>query len=116
MLIFSPKARQLVDWAVANFTEPPRIAIWKAWANDNLRVRRAGEPWDDGGPPLPGDVVEIALLALDRMEGSLENQKLQATLSEDEISDLDNDLSHLHAVQRFLIRGRMLWANRVPAI
>jgi hypothetical protein len=115
MLIFSPKARELVDLGFTNFTEPPRIAIWKAWADANPRVRRAGEPWDDGGPPLPGDVVEIALIALDKMEGSLKNQKLQPTLSEDDISDLDNDLSHLHAVQRFLVRGRALWANKVPA-
>jgi hypothetical protein len=115
MLIFSPKARHLIDRAVSNFTEPSRAAIWRAWADANPRVRRSGEPWDDGGPPLPDDVVDTALLALDRMENSFTRRKEMPNVSEDEASDLDNDLSHLHAVQRFLIRGRVLWRERVRA-
>jgi hypothetical protein len=115
MLIFSPKARQLIERAVSNFTDPSRATIWRTWADANPNVRRAGEPWDDGGPPLPDEVVDTALLALDRMENSFIRRKEAVNLSEDEISDLDNDLGHLHAVQRFLIRGRVLWREKVRA-
>lgn len=115
MLIFSANARRLIDRAVAAFVEPPRAAIWQKWAEGNPGIRGPGDPWDDGGDPLPRDVVETALLALDRMEGDIERRKTAPNLSEDELSDLDNDLSQLHAVQRFLIRGRTLWAQKARA-
>ena len=115
MLIFSANARRLIDRAVAAFVEPVRAAIWQKWAATNPRTRGPGDPWDDGGEPLPRDVVETALLALNRMEGDIQRRKEPPNLSEDAVSDLDNDLSQLHAVQRFLIRGRTLWAQKARA-
>ena len=116
MLIFSPKARQLIDLAVSTFVDPRRAAVWKSWAKINPKMRLSGEPWDDGGPPLPNDVVETALLALDQMEGSIQHEKENKGLSEDDISYLDNDLSHIHAVQQFLIRGQSIWQQKIRAV
>jgi hypothetical protein len=61
MLLFSPGGRQVIDAAVAQFEDPHGREVWQRWAAQNPRTRRAGDPWDDGGPPLPHEIVEVAL-------------------------------------------------------
>jgi hypothetical protein len=104
MLLFSPGGRRIVEVAVNQFAEPHRKRIWEAWARQNTRVRRAGDPWDDGGAPLPRDVVETALFALGEMARAKRHER-EAAQTEDDIASLDNDLSRIKAVVRLLTEG-----------
>lgn len=104
MLLLSESARQLIDAAVENLGDPARKQVWTAWANAHPRRRRAGDPWDDGDAPLPRDVVAVVLLALSEM-GRRTRSRLDDPSSEDAISDIDNDLSHIKAIARLLMEG-----------
>jgi hypothetical protein len=113
MLLLSQGARQLIDAAVEELGDPTRKEVWRAWAAAHPRARRAGDFWDDGGPPLPHDVVEAALLALNEATRR-KRSRIEAASSEDEISDLDNDLSHIKAVARLLREGPPAVRLKVP--
>ena len=108
MVTFSPKALRLIDAAVAEFADQPRQERWKTWEKRHPDIRRKPDQlgWDDWGQAkLPDDIVEIALLALDRWAGRLRDQRGNPDLSEDEVSDLDNELSHIRSVEDFLIKA-----------
>jgi len=105
MLLFSPGGRKLIDTAVDNLGDPRRKETWERWAAANPRVRLAGDPWDDGGEPLPREIVEIALLALSELVRKLRAERDQAEQSEDDVADFDNDLSRVKAVIRVLTEG-----------
>ena len=104
MLLFSPGGRQLINIAVEQLGDPYRQEAWQNWAAANPRVRRAGDPWDDGGEPLPREIVGIALLALSEMARRKRTER-EIAASEDEIATLDNALSHVKAVIRLLTEG-----------
>jgi|GEM_PF-1673962 hypothetical protein len=104
MLLFSPGGRQVIDAAVAQFEDPHGREVWQRWAAQNPRTRRAGDPWDDGGPPLPHEIVEVALRALDCLARA-KSLAREHPSSEDEIAAIDNDLSRIKAVIRLLREG-----------
>jgi hypothetical protein len=104
MIIFSPGGRQLINAAVDQQSDPARKYAWDLWAAANPRVRRAGDPWDDGRGPLPQEIVEIALSALGEMARRKRTEREMAQ-SEDDIAILDNDLSRIKAVVRLLTEG-----------
>src|SRR5713226_4474698 len=101
---FSPKALRLIDAAVAELVEPPRKERWMTWRKKHPEaVRRSDQRWDDWGrSTLPHDIFEIDLAALDRWVSRLSEQRGKSGLSEDEISDLDNQLSHVRSVEQLL--------------
>src|SRR5260370_3694979 len=99
MLLFSPGGRQLINVAVDQLGDPYRKEVWQNWAAANPRVRRAGDPWDDGGQPLPREIVGIALLALSEMARRKRAER-EIAASDDEIAALDNDLRRVKAVIR----------------
>jgi hypothetical protein len=102
MLIFSAKTRQVIDYAIANFGDVQSRDVWSKWLASDPRVRSAGEPWHDGKPELPHDVVVAALNALDGMKRRKRDQREMPGLTEDQISELDNDLSLIRSAERFL--------------
>jgi len=104
MLLLSQGARELIDAAVEELRDPDRREIWRAWANAHPGVRRATDPWDDGGLPLPQSVVEVVQSALEEM-ARRKRSRLEAATSEDEISDLDNDLSYIKSIAQLLRDG-----------
>jgi hypothetical protein len=104
MLLFSPSGRRIIEVAVDQLGDPRRQKIWQAWAKQNPRVRRAGDPWDDGGTPLPGEVVETALLALNEMARAKRHER-ESARTEDDAASLDHDLSRIKAVIRLLTEG-----------
>ena len=99
MLIFSANARQLIDNAVASLDEP-RQKAWRTWIAQQPVRRSAGDPLDDERGPLPAEIVNIVLSALEAMRDNLRRQLSAPGLSEDDISDLDNDVSHISSVER----------------
>jgi hypothetical protein len=104
MLLFSPGGRRVIEVAVDQFADPPGKRIWHAWARQHTRVRRAGDPWDDGGAPLPRDVVETVLFALNEMARAKRHER-ESARTEDDVASLDNDLSRIKAVIRLLTEG-----------
>lgn len=105
MAVFSPKARQLIDAAIADTGEPRYGEIWRSWVIANRDVRQPGDKWEGAITGVPPDVVIAAVYALEEMARRMLRQRENAHLSEDELSDIDNDLSHIKSVQRFLVQG-----------
>jgi hypothetical protein len=102
MLLFTAKTRYLIDLAVQRLPDEPSRQLWRAWAKENPQLRRPGGITDDSGPPPPRDVLLVMLLALDQLEASKRQSMNSPSLSEDERSDLENDLTYITAVSRFL--------------
>ena len=100
MLLFSAKSRQLVDNAVNALPDDYRRGVWRTWAREHPLVRQPGRPLDDGGPPLPGNVADAALSALRHMADAKRNRRTASDLSEDELADLESDLTYIAAVAK----------------
>jgi len=114
MLIFSSKARQLIDNAVL-FLHPAERQVWIAWAAEHPHGRGPGESSDDGRGPLPAELIDVLLAALEAKRSHMTASFEKRTLSEDEISDLDNDLSHLRSVEQAIRDNMALHRAVVPA-
>lgn len=104
MAIFSPNARQLIDRAVAN-TDLHHRQIWQQWAGAHPEVRRPGDDWRAAARTLPFEVVTAAIYALEEMARRFRRELEKPNLSEDQISHLDNDLTHIQAVEQFLVHA-----------
>jgi hypothetical protein len=103
MLIFTVGERQLINRAINAYGNDSQRAIWKSWANSHPRVRRGpAEPWDDGTGPIPAELADAARSALNQMFIAMTARATSAKLSEDEIADLNNDLSEIRSVGEFL--------------
>jgi hypothetical protein len=94
MLILSAKARQLIDAAV-EYLDPQQGQLWLKWSS--------GSGGTQGGDvPPPRDALDVALAALEAEEARMQQRRSDPGLSDEEVSDLDNDLSHLRAVKRLI--------------
>jgi hypothetical protein len=107
MAIFSPKARQLIDTAFADLGGTPQKDIWQAWVRHNNEVRSpAGPTWESAEGRLPFEIAMAAVYALEHLRGRKERLRDSGKVtSEDELSDLDNDISHVKSVERFLVQA-----------
>jgi hypothetical protein len=102
MLLFTAKTRGLIDRAVGQLANAQQQRIWNEWAREHPALRVPKGPVDDGGPP-PRDVVLVALAALELMEAAKLRRLREADhLSEDEVSDLENDLTYISALSQQL--------------
>ncbi len=54
---------------------------------------------------LPFEVEMAALFALEHLADEKRKRREMAGLSDDEISDLDNDLSYVKSVERFVAKA-----------
>jgi hypothetical protein len=99
MTTFTAKARQLIDDAVT-LLPPPQTLAWAAWAAAHPDIRLAGGTATGGTERLPREMADIVLAALAAKAVEMRRMIAEPGLSEDAISDLDNDLSHLRAVER----------------
>jgi hypothetical protein len=105
MAIFSPSARQLIDKAVADAADPRQRKIWHDWTAANPELRKPGEDWRHAQNTLPVEVVATAFYVLEETARRLRRELERANLSEDEISYLDNDLSHILSVEKFVLHA-----------
>jgi hypothetical protein len=102
MAIFSPKARQLIEAAVAQLPDDFQRQTWRAWSLENPDVRRAGEP-DADMRELPIAAAVVALGALDRMKATLTLSL--GKLDEEDALDAEGDISVIKAIEAMLIKG-----------
>ena len=103
MLLFTAKTRGLIDRAVGQLANAQQQRIWSEWAREHPALRLPKGPVDDGGPPPPRDVVLVALAALELVEAAKVRRLREADhLSEDEVSDIENDLTYISAVSHQL--------------
>lgn len=100
MLNLSPLARQLIDEGVAALPNPQHRRVWTNWTREHPKARRPDDPLDDGRGPFPHEILNIILAALEHVSTKLLSQRARPALSEDEIADLDNDLSYVRSVER----------------
>jgi hypothetical protein len=105
MLLLSAKARRFIDAAVNDLPDPEQREAWWAWARANPDVRTPDGPTDDRGEPIPVGIVAVALAALSRKVVRLRQRLGVALLDEDEISDVENDLTFIDTVGAILIKN-----------
>ncbi len=79
-----------------------RRAVWRAWAKEHSYFRRPDGPADDGGPQLPGNVADVALYALQEMAARKTSRRGASDISEDELADLESDLTFIGAVTKLI--------------
>jgi hypothetical protein len=96
MLLFSPKAKRVIDYAVWTLPDDRKRRAWQSWAISHHIVRQAGDPTNDGRAPMPPDIAQIVLAALDRMATTL--RRPYATISEDDAFVADNGLSYVQTL------------------
>jgi len=82
------------------FLDASQQQVWAAWSAEHPDMRGPGQPADDKQGPLQSEVVDVVLAALEAHRTQMEGLRRDPTLSEDDVSDLDNDISHVRAVER----------------
>jgi hypothetical protein len=100
MLLFTWKTRRLIDSAVRRWGNEGQKALWQAWASENPQLRRPGGIIDDGGAPSSPEIMVVIRTALEQAETDKRSQLRRTDLSEDEIADIENDLSYIKALLR----------------
>ena len=103
MKLFSPKARRLLDRAVALLPDPQQRESWRAWSIAHPNARRAGEPLEDGLGRIPSDVAAFGLAALAMLASDLKRTRESGKLADDELALVENDLSFIDTVESLLI-------------
>lgn len=102
MVILSTKARQTISAAVDLYGSATLKNAWRMWVNDHPQSRRQSEPFHDGDGAMASGLLAAILGALEVMRRAMLDRRETPGLSEDEISDLDNDLSQVQSVERQL--------------
>jgi hypothetical protein len=108
MMLFSPKARRMLDQAVGLLPNQSQRDLWRDWASAHPHARQPSGPRNDGGPPMPEHIFAIASVALDAMQDRL--LALQAESTEHDVYVIDNDLSQLKAIRVTLDEDRRVHA------
>ncbi len=102
MLLFSSKARKLLDIAVDALPDASRRVVWQRWVREHPNIQLPDGPTHDDQPPLPDDAAEVALSALAILADRKRTRQQASDISADELSDLDNDLGYIGAVSRLI--------------
>ncbi len=102
MYLLSAQAREMIQEAVGGLPDLERRRIWYGWSDQHPRLFLPGGPDRDDEPPLPADVAVVVLTALKVLEDAKRHLRASATLSEDDLSDLDNDITYIGAVTRLV--------------
>lgn len=95
----SPKARQYIEDAACALPSLTMRELWHSW-ND---VNPPKNPGDGGLDDMPNYIKAIAVTALACAYVKMDAMRVGAALLEDEMSDLDNDLTFTRCVMDFLI-------------
>lgn len=101
MLLFTAKSRHLLNSAIQDLPDEAGRQLWREWARDNPQLRRPGGIVDDGTPPPSKYLIEVMLSSLRQLEAH-KRRVDWTTLSEDERSDLESDLTYIIALSQFL--------------
>lgn len=102
MQLFTWRTRRLIESAVEQLGDERQRQIWLSWSRDNSQLRHPGGSVDDDGGAPPREVLFVMLSALEHLEASKRQRLGTPNLSEDEISDLENDLTYISGLSRDL--------------
>ena len=102
MAAFSPKAYRLIDLAMCELEDDGARAEWVAWSHDHAERRTANSV--TYSEHVPRNVLAAALAALERMSRSLKARLSSNDLDDDDVSDMENDLTYIRTVETSLIR------------
>ena len=96
MIIFTLKERRLIDEAVTNFGDYKERRIWRDWVIDHPEIRfdPPVSP-EDGKGAMSWEVQNVATNALYRLERVLREKVDSEDTSDDEASELCNDLAEI---------------------
>jgi hypothetical protein len=101
MTFLTPKARNLVDLAIRQTENAEHARIWRIWSADHP----VSLSHDRNFPELTPEAARVVLEAL-RHFSTLAEAKIQSGhLEEDDLSDLDNDLSFAKAIENDLTKS-----------
>lgn len=104
MVLFSAKARRVLDDAVGLLPDAQQRGKWRRWSAGHPQTRLPGGPLDDEAGPLPRDIVSIALSALEAKARLLRADRSRA--AEDDVFGFDNDLSLIRSIEAMLVEAR----------
>src|SRR5260221_14232526 len=111
MTIFTLKSRRLIETAFARLGGTSQKDVWQTWAREHPEVRGPeGPSWQSLARVLPFEVAMAALFALEYLADEKRKRRDLRGLSEDEISELDNDLSYVKSVEGFVAQAAALRA------
>ena len=101
MYLLSAQAREMIGEAV-NALPDERRQVWLRWSYQHPRLLLPGGPDHDDEPPLPAEVAVVVLTALKIMEDSKRSLRASSEISEDDRSNLDNEITYIGAVTRLI--------------
>lgn len=104
MMLFSSKARRVLDDAVDLLMDERQRVRWRLWSVGHPQTLQPGGPAEDGGGPLPRDIAAIALAALEAKARQLRGERDR--VPSDEAFVFDNDLSLIRSIEVMLIAAR----------
>jgi hypothetical protein len=103
MIILTLKERRIIDAAVNEFGSDRQRHLWRDWKRHHPEVRNGPfDPADDGVGTLPQNVIDATISALDQLRRSIRTQIDSHTMSEDEASDLCNDMAEINSVEQVI--------------
>ncbi len=103
MYLLSAQAREMIDEAVNALADPSQRQLWHRWAEQHPRVLHPGGAARDDEPPMSAEVALVVLTALREMETTRRNNRSASVeISEDDLSDLDNEITYIGAVTRLI--------------
>jgi hypothetical protein len=102
MYLLSVQAREMIREAVDALPDAERRQIWFTWSHQHPRLLLPGGPDCDDEPPLPAAVAVVVLTAPKLTEDSKRSFRASAEMSEDDRSDLDNEITYIGAVTRLV--------------
>ena len=102
MYLLSAQAREMIGEAVNALADPRRRQVWQRWSEQHSRLLLPDGPLCDDEPPMPAEVALVVLTALNEMEAAKRNTRSSSEMSEDDISDLDNEITYIGAITRLV--------------
>jgi hypothetical protein len=107
MYLLSAQAREMIEEALNVLPDYER-QVWYKWSHEHPRLLIPDGPDHDEEPPLPVEVANVALAALRGVEDMKRNHRRSVEISEDDVSDLDNEITYIIAVTRLVHKAANL--------
>jgi hypothetical protein len=104
--IFSPKAKRLIETAMANSPYGAMHNIWYSWIEQNRLVRSEADTWTSAKSAVPFEVAMAAIGALEVFVTPKVVERGRASgADEDHLADLDTLISQVRSVEKFLLHA-----------
>jgi hypothetical protein len=103
MYLLSAQARDLINEAVSALPNAAQREKWLRWSERYPRQLLPSGPARDDEPAMPSEIAVVVLTALREYETAQRNRRRsEPELSEDDMADLDNEISYIGAITRLI--------------